>query len=747
MKKNLIITLITISFFYFFNSQLYSQEIGTLRGTVVDSTSREALPFANVLIKELNKGTATDSKGLYTITSIPANKTYTIIVSYVGYQSKSLTAFVSRDKITELNIKLSPTGFEMQTIEKTGERIKLENEIDVSLKLINIKEIETLPKGVETDIFRSLQYIAGVQSSGDVSARYFVRGGSSNQNLVLINDAPIYSPFHSLGLFGVVDPEMIKSAEFYKGGFPTEYSGRISSVLRLITKDGNRNDYSGSASASFLAGKFMLQGPIPDGSFIITGRKSYSNEILKKFLNNKHTPINFYDLSFKVNFLNDKIFKNANFIAHGFFSKDILNYDNPFKEDFWWGNKIWGIKYYQVTDSPLYYEISFYHSNFRGKVEPNYSNKRIQDNEIKDYTFDANFNYLSDSKDEFAAGFKITELYSTLYLEDNRGFLTDIKTQGSNISLFAKYKLMRFGNFGIEFGSRLNLTRLAAGTSGEYFFEPRVNLTYRFIPEVALKLAWGVYNQELITLSDEDEILTVFEPWVVTPNYLNPPQAIHYIAGIESNFLQNFFLNVEAYYKHINNFSAVNERKFFPTDKDLIAGMGYSYGIETSISFQKEPINITTSYTLSWAYKKIYERIYYPRYDSRHNINFSFEFNLGAGWKTSIAWFYNSGYPFTQILGYYDKLYFQDPLTQNLIFDPYIPYISLADKNLGRLPDYHRLDFSLSKKIQIGILKFFLDFNIINLYDRANIFYYDRKTGERINMLPFLPSANIKIEI
>ncbi|MBN2570981.1 MAG: TonB-dependent receptor [Ignavibacteriales bacterium] len=739
--------LFCVKIFFLFNIACFSQEIGTLRGTVVDSTSREALPFANILIKELNKGTATDSKGYYTITSIPANKTYTIIVSYVGYRSRTLTAFIGRNKITELNVNLSPTGFEMQTIEKTGERIKLENEIDVSLNLITIKEIETLPKGVETDIFRSLQYIAGVQSSGDVSARYFVRGGASNQNLVLLNDAPVYSPFHSLGLFGVVDPEMIKSAEFYKGGFPTEFSGRISSVLRLITKDGNRNNYSGSVSASLLTGKFMLQGPIPDGSFILTGRKSYSNKILKKFVNNKNTPIDFYDLSFKVNFLNNKIFKNANFIAHGFFSKDILNYDDPFKEDFWWGNKIWGIKYYQVTDVPLFYEISFYNSNFRGKVEPNYSNKRIQDNEINDYTFEANFNYMFDSKDEFAAGFKITELTSELYLEDKRGFLTDIKTQGSSISLYAKYKLMSLGNFGIEFGSRLNLTRLATGTAGEYFFEPRINLTYRFIPEVALKLAWGVYNQELITISDENEILTVFEPWVVTPNYLKPPQAIHYIVGIESNFIKNFFLNLETYYKHIDNFSTVNERKFFPTDKDLVSGIGYSYGFETTLSYQLDPINITSSYTLSWAFKKIYDEIYYPRYDSRHNLNFSFELNLGAGWKTSLAWFYNSGYPYTQILGYYDKLYFQDPLAQNFILDPYLPYISLADKNLGRLPDYHRLDFNISKKIQIDIFKFYLDFSIINLYDRANIFYYDRKTNERINMLPFLPSATIKIEL
>ena len=157
---------------------------------------------------------------------------------------------------------LSPVNIQLEEIEKIGEKFKRPNETDIGLQKLDIREIESLPKGVETDIFRTLHFLPGVQATGDISARYYVRGSSSDQNLVLYNGVSVYNPFHALGLFSIIDPEMINSLEFYKGGFPAEYGGRMSSVLNLVTKDGNKNKYSGSATMSFLTAKASVEGSV-----------------------------------------------------------------------------------------------------------------------------------------------------------------------------------------------------------------------------------------------------------------------------------------------------------------------------------------------------------------------------------------------------------------------------------------------------------------------------------------------------
>ena len=312
---------------------IYSQSTGSIRGFVEDSSTNEVLSYCNIFIEELNIGTSTNDRGYFFIPSLPAYKKYSIKISYIGYDSKIITVNVYENQITAVDIQLSPSVIQLQSVEKIGEKYKL-NTSDISLEKIFLRDLEKIPQSVENDLFRSLQHLPGVSFTGDVSARYYVRGGSSDQNLILLNDAPVYSPFHALGLFSAIDPDVIKVAEFYKGGFPLEFNGGISSLLRIISKDGNKQEYHGNASASFLSGKLLLEGPIPDGSFIITGRKSYSTEVLKKFLNNDDVPIDFYDLSFKINYSNSDVMQDAKFMLHGFISGDNLTNSDPLKEDF-----------------------------------------------------------------------------------------------------------------------------------------------------------------------------------------------------------------------------------------------------------------------------------------------------------------------------------------------------------------------------------------------------------------------------
>ncbi len=743
--------------FYFFTAAVFflisstnstfSQTKGSLRGVVVDSTNGESLPYGNVLIDELKTGASTDSRGYFMIPSIPAKHTYTVIVSYVGYKTKSLKVYISPNKITDITVHLSPSSIQMQTVEKIGQRVIEKNATDIGLQRITTKELEMLPKGVESDIFRSLQYLPGVQSTGDVSARYYVRGSPSNENLVLLNGVPIYNPFHAFGMFSVIDPDMINNVEFYKGGFTAEYGGRLSSILNIITKDGNKVNFGTKLSSSFLTGKALVEGPIPHGSFIATGRKSYSTQILNKFLNDKNAPINFYDLSFKLNYANPDFIKGSKFVIHGFSSSDKLLNKDPQIEDLKWANNILGFRWFQVTDTPLFYEMDMSWSNFTGDVIPKLSKAKPKNNEVNDITLKMNFTYMYDTKDELGIGLSIKDLDTKLYLQNSQGAVSDIGAHGTNLSLFAKYKFLRYENFGADIGTRLNLTGLSQAPGSSFFPEPRVSLTYRIFPQVALKAAWGIYRQELTTLSDENEVISLFEPWIIIPPYLKPATAVHYTIGMKADFTSDLSLDIQGYYKLMHNIPTLNDKKAVSTDPDLVSASGVSYGWEFMARYNHDPISLTASYSLSWAYKDVSGWLYYPRYDVRNAVNLLCEVNLGAGWEASAIWIFNSGLPFTQNMGYYNRFHFQNFYSAWQIYEGYNPFAILADKNLGRLPAYHRLDLSVTKRFVLSFIKFSLDASIINVYNRKNIFYFKRDTGEQVNMLPFLPTATLKIEL
>lgn len=731
--------------FLFGSNLLLGQGTGILRGFLTDLNNGEVLAYGNIFVKEAKTGASTDANGYYYITGIPGGKTYTVVYSYVGYKTKELSVTIVAGKMIQQNVALEPSSYQLQTIEKVEKAITIEkNSTNLGLQRISIKELEKLPKGVETDVFRSLQYIPGVKSTGDVSARYYVRGGSSNQNLVLFNGATIYNPFHALGLFSVIDPEMINNVEFYKGGFSAEFGGRVSSVLKVITKDGNRNNYSAKASASLLTGKLLAEGPLGKGSFLVTGRKSINNSILKKFLDDKSVPMDFYDLSFKVN-TNNPFIENGKFIFYGFLSEDKLNNNNPLKEDFNWKNNIFGFEWQQVYDSPLISKFSVTHSEFNGKLIPNYSNTKARNNVLNDNTIAFDMNYIYETKDELGFGASLKTITAKLNLENQNGTLTELNDFGGNFTAYIKYKFLRFENLGIDLGLRANTVSFTP--SGEFFLEPRISFTYRIDPQIAIKGAYGVYQQEITTLSDEKEVISLFEPYIITPEYLKPTRAEHYIGGLEIDITSKLNFQSEVYYKKVINLPLINENKIYYSDKDLVSGESESYGSEFMLKYLDLPFSFTVSYSLSYSYNILDGRRFYPKYDSRHNLNIILDYNFGDNWIANVIWTYNTGLPFTKLIGYYDKLYINDFYSNWLLNGSFIPYAILGDKNIGRLPDYHRLDLSISKKFNLKFVNIYFDFSIINVYNRKNIFYFKRDTGERVNMLPILPSATIKVEI
>lgn len=727
-------------------NQIKAQGTGTLRGLVTDSLSGEVLVYASAYIKEINKGAHTDTRGYFIIPSVPANKSYTLVVSYVGYQSKSISVKVANDKLSQYNISLSATGIQMKTIEKVGERYEFKNETKISVQRIAARELELMPKGVETDVFRSIQYLPGVQSTGDVSAKYYVRGGAANQNLVLVDGITIYNPFHALGLFGVIDPDIVNNLEFYKGGFSAEFGGRLSSVMSISTKDGDKNNFGATASASFMTAKLLLEGPIPNGSFIISGRKSFSHKILDKFFDENNIPVDFYDVSMKANFTSPDFIPGAKFTVSGMFSGDNLKQDNPRVEDYKWSNNIMGIRWLQVPDSPLFFELAFASSQFKGELISKLSGTPPKKNIVNDFSMEMNFNYVFDSKDEVVSGFHIRDISTTLEMNNSVGVPVEIKTNGTTVVFFAKYKMLRFDEVDMDIGARLNAVNLSRNTSA-VSMEPRLNLKIRPIESFALIGAVGLYQQEISTLTNEYDVINIFEPWVISPSYIKPEIAAHYITGIEFVPSDDFRITVEGYYKKIDNFPVVNRKKILVNDPDFITGEAESYGVEVFNKTKFEFITLMASYTNAFTYKVIDGLRYYNKYDIRHQVNINMDFNIGNGWNLGASWIFHSGLPYTKIIGYYDKMYIDNYFYQNNYSDFRQPYTILGIDNLHRLPQYHKLDITLSKKFDIGSTKITLDASIINVYDRKNIFYFKRENGERVNMLPFLPTATIKVKL
>ena len=634
----------------------------------------------------------------------------------------------------------------MKTIESVGERINA-TDSKISIDRISAKQLESTPKGVESDVFRTIKYLPGVTATSDVSARYFVRGGTSDQNLVLIDGITIYNPFHALGLFSVVDPDIVNSIEFFKGGFSAQFGGRLSSVMNISTKDGNKNRFSSKLSGSFLSGKFLVEGPIADkGSFIITGRKSFSNQIIKKFLNENNIPVDFYDVSFKANYLDANFLPGSKFSVSGFTSSDNLINIDPQIEDYNWKSSAFGFKWFQASDAPLFFELGLSVSNFKGATVPKFSGKTPLENKVSDLALKMDFTYVFDNRDEVNVGFHIQQIATNLFFNNALGTLTTLNTSGADIIFYGRYKVAQFDFFKLDFGTRVNLTTLTRNADKKNL-EPRINLTLVPFSNFSIKGSVGLFQQELTTINDENEVINIFEPWVVIPDYLPPTTATHYIIGFDYVPFPSLNLGMEYYYKRTNNLPIVNREKIATSDKDFINGEGESYGVESSIKFNYEPVTFSTAYTLAYAYKTVDGLRYYPKYDIRHSFNASLEFNIGNGWSTGVVWTFNTGLPFTQIVGFYDKYYFDNIFSSWDTFDPRRPYGMLGVQNIERLPTYHRLDFTVSKKIILDPFNVDLSFSIINVYNRQNIFYYKRDTGERVNMLPFLPTATIKIEL
>jgi hypothetical protein len=724
----------------FISNSLYSQSSG-LRGFVRDSSSGETVPYATIRIMGTDKGAYSNVNGFYFISNVPYGYQDVQILA-VGYETQIKRVRFRRPEPVAQNFFIVPKLIQLQPITKTAERMKEVYETNISAQSLSQQEINMVPVTVQKDLFRAIKLIPGVTSTSDVTSQFYVRGGGGDQNLILLDNMVVYNPFHAFGLFSIFNSDIIKTSEVLTGGFGPEFGGRLSSVINITTKEGNKNQYGGKVNLGILSGQAYVEGPVYDGSFLISYRKSYFDRILKKFLS-KDLPVDFYDLNGKLLY---DLSEDGKFYFNFFVSSDHLESNKQAEPDYDWKNNAFSLEYLQSLGDIFMLDVSFSRSFFNASMDPKgYEDKLKSESKISNVFFNAKVEAFLKNNDIVTVGFTFDLPDMNYSLTNSAGYYIQNNGHLSEANIWAKYKLTKLAGFTFDFGLRGNLSSIL--DQPDFFLEPRLSLKYNLDDNFALKGSFGRYHQKIITTSNEDDVVPVFETWLPINIPRNPERADHYVLGIDGNINDHIVMSLQGYFKKFSNILGYNLDKYDADDPDFASGTGKSYGVETMIKYQFKGLFAWISYSLSWAEKTINNITYPPRYDKRHNLNVLFGYNFENDFSVTFNWEYSSGSPFTQTVGYMDKDGMETIFTGEYRFSNGSVFPILGKKNAARLPSYHRLDMSVSKSFSLSnSMKMNLDLNIINLYDRKNIFYYNRNTSERINMLPFMPSFSIGVE-
>lgn len=745
----------------------FAQDKFTLSGTVKDSENGEDLIGVTIFVKEMpGTGTVTNVYGFYSLT-LPKGE-YTIQYSYIGYQSQEEK--IVFDQNNKKNVELSNASTDLQVVEITGEK-EDENirSTEMSVAKIDVKEIESIPVLFgERDVMKTVQLLPGVKSGGEGNAGFFVRGGSADQNLILLDEAPVYNASHLLGFFSVFNSDAIKDLKLYKGGGPANYGGRLSSVLDIKMKDGNAKQLSASGGIGLISSKLTIEAPIvkDKGSFIVSGRRTYADMFLK--LSNdedqRNTSLYFYDLNMKANYRfsdKDRIFLS------GYFGKDNLGYADRFR--FNWGNATSTLRWNHLYNDKLFSNTTAIFSNYNYLIEIEEANFKIE-SRIQDLTLKHDFDYFINDKHKLKFGGLIThhtfdpgEVSSTSQEEQ---VLNDLNIENrysleSALYISNEHKLNNklTATYGIRYS---NFTQIGPGevysfdgegnvsdtTDYESFeavksyngIEPRLALNYVVNDKSSIKGSYGRTYQYVHLLSNSTSGSPT-DAWMPSSNNIAPEIADQVAVGYFRNLKDNMFeFSVETYYKWLQNaidYKTGAQITLNPeVEGELLFGKGRAYGLELFLKKRKGNFTGWISYTLARTERQIDEvnrGDWYPsRQDRTHDVSLVMMYNLSERVKLSSSFVYYTGNAVTFPTG----KYIVDNQTINLY----------SDRNASRMPDYHRIDIGLvwdgknyknrtnpetgeiervAKKMQSS-----WNFSIYNVYARENAYSFTFRENE-----------------
>jgi len=744
---------------------LFLNNYSSISGFVSDAENGEQLAYANVYLENTALGSATNEKGYYIIHNVPEG-IYQIIFSYISYGTAVRDIEIGADQHLTLNIELKPSAIELEKIVVSAERTRFEQEVEISRVNFTRREIKSIPSLLEKDLIKTLQLMPGVITMHDLSNKLYIRGGSPDENLALLDGITVYNPSsHLFGLFSTFDPDVVNNAELYAGGFPASFGDRLSSVLAITTKEGNSKEFAGEASLGLVTSKMIIEGPLPKGSFLISGRRTYFDALVWAYNNiwsdTISMPYYFYDGIAKINF-NPSPENRFTLAALG--GSDVLQFEENFqggtadeKIELDWGNRGASLRWRRVFNPKLYGEMVGAWSNFLTNFGyENYgdstSNFGIHE-EIIDYTVKIDFNYFLDDHQTFDLGIDAKQL-KIMYNFD----ITDLEfTEHSyKPKILTAYFQDKWSLIPAIFTIQSGLRSTYYSINDRICLDPRLGLKYHIGPNTAFNLAWGKYSQFLITINSQESYFSIFDFWRPIDSMHTIPTAYHLIAGIEKWFDDDTKLTIEPYYKKYFNLLIPREYQmyFSQPSESLKLSSGYSYGID--FFFKKSYRNVFgwISYSLCYTRRKQFDRYYAPRYDRRHNFNIVVGYKIPQSipvlnnGKFNIRWYLASGLPYAEDLARY-RVYTYDPIETSYDWQW---YTIKGPRDAHRLPITHRLDVHLEKDFKVFGMDGSWYIDVMNVYDRENVVFYsydfDRNPPEKnaYTLLPIpVPSFGINI--
>jgi hypothetical protein len=735
-------------------------QTGEVRGFVYDKKTGEPLIFTTVFIQELMTGKQTDINGFYALSKLKEG-TYTLKCAVIGYDTAIAKITISSGKITTQNLYAISTAIQMEEATIVGDRQKARTDVKISVNTITQKELKQLPAfGGEPDLAQYLQVLPGVVFSGDQGGQLYIRGGTPVHNKVLLDGMIIYNPFHSIGLFSVFDADVIRSADVYAGGFGAQYGGRIGAIIDVNTREGNKTRFGGKVSASPISSKILFEGPISkfteggaSASYIVSYKNSYLNRtapLLYSYAGIDGLPFSFSDLYAKASFISSS---GSKINLFGFDFRDNVDYPQT---QYNWKSSGGGANFYIIPEGSTVINGAVGYSQY--KMNQTEADGKPRESSINGFNINVNFSYFI-GKDDIKYGLEMNG-FSTDYNYTNL-FGRQLKQEEftTELSGYFRYK-KNWGRLVLEPGLRVqNYASLA-----EFTVEPRLAAKYNVTEKIRLKVAGGFYTQNLIAAVNDQDVVNLFYGFLSGPENLprkfngqNVTSALqrawHYGAGIELDLGQHQEINIEGFYKDFTQLTNINRDKLYDENdlskpefqrNDFAIEIGNSYGMDFKYKYEFKKMYLWAVYSLTYVERFDGTRNYSPHFDRRHNVNLvaTYTFDKKRSWNLNTRWNFGSGFPFTQTQGFYEKLNTEapgNPLTQNGNIGVYYTEI-----NNGRLPSFHRMDVSLSKKMTLKKNQTMtLTVAATNVYNRDNIFYFDRARFTRINQLPIIPTVGI----
>lgn len=745
-----------------------SLSTGIVKGFVSDGSNGEKLPFANVYLKGTEIGTSTNNKGYYILQNVPEGR-YRIVASYIGYEEFEREIEIKRGSVITLNIELKPKPITVKGIKVTAQRTRFERSVEPSRVSFSQMEIKSVPRFFEADLIKVIQLMPGVVAMHDLSNKLYIRGGSPDENLVLLDGITIYNPStHLFGLFSTFNPDAVASAELFSGGFPAKYGDRLSAVLDVTTKEGNSKRFTGEASTGLVTSKLLLEGPIPKGSFLFSGRRTYFDLIVWGFSKilgiDISLPYYFYDGVAKVNY-NPSM--DNRFTWAGMGGSDVISIseeETNEKISLRWGNQGTSLRWRRVLHPKLYGEILGALSNFFTR----FSYKSEEESasigqDIIDYTLKPDFNYFPSKYHTVDFGFETKRIEFSEFWR----YSGEDTTMEENPPPLIPYTFTGYLQDKWEINPILyiqpGLRFIYYSIGNRFRIDPRLGLKYHFRANTALNFGVGKYSQYLVTLNSQESYFSIFDFWTPVDQSHNLPTAYHIVLGIEQWIGEGERLTIEGYYKKYYDLLIPKDNPLFFSfpSESLKVGDGYSAGLDIFLRKSYKDLYGWISYSLGFTKRRVNGKTYSPRYDRRHNFNIVIgsvipeRIPLLRKAKIDLRWYFATGLPYAGFLARYRRYYYDFKEDKTWYWWEYIR----GSRDAYRYPPSHRLDLHLEKNIEIFGINGSWYIDVINVYAHKNVILYDWvyedfQTGEEfdppkrkeVSFLPYaIPSFGINI--